>query len=237
MRPRPVRRGYNCFLLDGPGQGRNLICDDTVLRPDAEAFVRPAIDYLLTRPEVDPRRIVLAGWSFGGYFAPRAAAFESRVAALIADPGLWDQKVDPGMFHLPPDLAAKAQAMDEGVFAALERKLDSAGADPLLRWRIFQRGFWAHGVSSLRELAQELQRYEISSVIERISCPTLLTASEDDPLSRQATTLYEALRCPKKLLRFTTSEGAGGHCEALGRTLYHQRVFDWLDETLPPSRT
>jgi hypothetical protein len=34
------------------------------------------------------------------------------------------------------------------------------------------------------------------------------------------------------LLRFTAAEGAGGHCEAFARSLYHQRVYDWLDETL-----
>ncbi len=225
--PAAVRRGYNCLLLDGPGQGRNLIRDAMVLRPDSEAFVPFAIDYLLARPEVDPQRIVLAGWGFGGYLAPRAAAHEKRIAALIADPGLWDQKVDLGAFRLPPDLARQAEA---------ESKLDCAEADQLLRWRIFQRGFWVHGVSSLRELVGELEQYEISSVVERISCPTLVTASEGDPLSAQATTLYEALRCPKKLLRFSAAEGAGGHCEALGRTRYHQRVFDWLDETLGHSQ-
>ncbi len=230
--PAAVRRGYNCFLLDGPGQGRNLIRDDMLLRPDAEAFVRPAIDYLLTRPEVDPQRIVLAGWGFGGYLALRAAAFESRIAALIADPGLWDQKVDPCMLRLPEDCATQLLGREEDVFTVLERKLDDpTEVDPMLRWRIFQRGFWVHGVSSLRELAQELQRYEISSVVQRITCPTLLTVAEDDPLSRQATTLYETLRCPKKLVRFTAFGGAGGYCVPLGRTLYHQRVFDWLDET------
>jgi len=33
-------------------------------------------------------------------------------------------------------------------------------------------------------------------------------------------------------LTFTEEEGSDGHCEAQARALYHQRVFDWLDETL-----
>jgi hypothetical protein len=42
---------------------------------------------------------------------------------------------------------------------------------------------------------------------------------------------------PKELVRFTAAEGAGGHCECAARVLYHQRVFDWLDEVLEaPSR-
>ena len=44
--------------------------------------------------------------------------------------------------------------------------------------------------------------------------------------------VYEALTCPKTLLRFTAAEGAGDHCEMGNRPLYDQRAFDWLDETL-----
>jgi hypothetical protein len=50
--------------------------------------------------------------------------------------------------------------------------------------------------------------------------------------------LFNALKCPRIIIGFTLAEGSGGHCEALARTLYHQRVFDWLDETLsnlPPA--
>ena len=102
----------------------------------------------------------------------------------------------------------------------------------MMRWKILQRGFWVHGVNSMYDLLRELDRFEISSVANQISCPTLLTAAEGDPVSAHAETLYAALRCPKHLLRFTAAEGSGGHCEALARSLYHQRVFDWLDETL-----
>ena len=42
------------------------------------------------RPEVDRRRIVLMGLSFGAVIlAPRAAVGRTDLAALIADPGLF----------------------------------------------------------------------------------------------------------------------------------------------------
>ena len=44
--------------------------------------------------------------------------------------------------------------------------------------------------------------------------------------------VIEAISQPKVLQRFTGAEGAGMHTEALARTFYHQRMFDWLDETL-----
>ena len=71
---------------------------------------------------------------------------------------------------------------------------------------------------------------------DKISCPTLLTLAEEDPIAANAPKLYEALEVPeKKLVRFTAAEGAADHTEASGRALYHQRVFDWLEEVLEAS--
>ena len=36
----------------------------------------------------------------------------------------------------------------------------------------------------------------------------------------------------KKLVHFCEDEGSGDHCEMLTRSLYNQRVFDWLDQAL-----
>lgn len=230
--PAVVRRGYNVLLLDGPGQGRNLIRDGAPLRPDWETVVAAGVDYLMTRPEVDPRRIVLAGWSFGGYLAARAAAFEKRIAALIADPGMWDQRPNLSAFHLPPEVVLNFPDIDPHVFDAVEAQLRAPTGDPMTRWKILNRGLWVHGVDSLYDFARVMCKFAISSIAHQISCPTLITAQQGDPLASQAETLYDVLQCPKRLISFTAGEGAGGHCQSLGRTLYHQRVFDWLDGTL-----
>ena len=63
-------------------------------------------------------------------------------------------------------------------------------------------------------------------------CPTLLTMAEHDSLSESAPEVYQALRCPKALIRFTAAEGAGDHCEMQNRSLLNRRVLDWLDITL-----
>ncbi|WP_172838240.1 alpha/beta hydrolase family protein [Terriglobus roseus] len=230
--PAAMSRNYNCLLLDGPGQGRCLIRDGLPMRPDWETVVQTAIDYLISCPDVDPDRIVLAGWSFGGYLAPRAAAFEKRIAALIADPGLWDLKPDLKPYGLSDEAIRRFPEIDRSVFSRWEEKLRSPEADPMMHWKIVQRGLWVHGVESLFDLICELGRYELSPYVSQIECPTLLTAAEGDSLGVQADTLFAALRCPKTLIRFSEAEGANGHCEALGRRLYHQRVFDWLDKTL-----
>lgn len=58
-----------------------------------------------------------------------------------------------------------------------------------------------------------------------------------DPLAKNAGVLFNALGATKKtLIEFSEGDGAGGHCETLNRSLYHQRVYDWLDEVVPASR-
>jgi len=52
--------------------------------------VIPVVDLALSLPDVDPKRIAIKGISQGGYWIPRAAAFEKRIAAAIADPGVID---------------------------------------------------------------------------------------------------------------------------------------------------
>lgn len=83
-----LKRGLATFSLDGPGQGE---CGyNSHIRPDYEAAVSTALDVLTKRKDIDPKRIGLAGVSLGGYYAPRAAAFEPRVKAAVGNCGPWD---------------------------------------------------------------------------------------------------------------------------------------------------
>jgi hypothetical protein len=40
-----------------------------------------------------------------------------------------------------------------------------------------------------------------------IRCPTLMTAAENDPLAIGAQTLFDALTCPKALIKFSAGRG------------------------------
>ncbi|AWI03418.1 alpha/beta hydrolase [Clostridium drakei] len=84
-----LEHGMNCLAIEGPGQGEVVKKQHLYFRYDYEAIVTPAVDYLLANEEVDPEKIVLWGESFGGYLAPRAAAFEHRLAACIANSGIF----------------------------------------------------------------------------------------------------------------------------------------------------
>ena len=235
--PSAVDRGYNVLLFDGPGQGRPLIKQGMFLRPDWETVVTPVIDYALTRPEIDPARIALAGWSFGGYLAPRAACFEHRIAALVADPGQWDQR-GPVLSALPLTEAQKTAFpdIDPALLDPMQAYLEGPDAPPMLQWAIVKRSFWTNDVDSLYGFAVDLLRYQLSPYAQNIACPTFLSQASDDPVAAYASDLYAAITQPKVLVPFTMAEGAGMHCEAMARTLYHQRMFAWLDQTLGVSR-
>src|SRR3972149_2827450 len=83
-----LKRGLATFSLDGPGQGE---CGyNSHIRPDYEAAVSTVLDTLTKRSDIDVNRIGLAGVSLGGYYAPRAAAFEPRVKAAVGNCGPWN---------------------------------------------------------------------------------------------------------------------------------------------------
>lgn len=83
-------RGIACLAFDGPGQGATLRLHGLVARYDSEVALGAVCDYLETRDDVDTSRIGLIGVSLGGYYAPRAAAFETRVKACAAWSAIYD---------------------------------------------------------------------------------------------------------------------------------------------------
>ncbi len=83
-----LQRGLATLSLDGPGQGE--VEYELPIRPDWEVPIAAVIDHLEHVPGLDPSRIGLWGVSLGGYYAPRAAAFEPRVKACIALAGPFD---------------------------------------------------------------------------------------------------------------------------------------------------
>jgi pimeloyl-ACP methyl ester carboxylesterase len=232
-----VERGYNVLAFDGPGQSGPLHREDLPFRPDWEKVITPVVDCALKQKGVDPSRIALLGTSMGGELAPRAAAFEPRLAACIANDGLYDfAYAFLGM--IPPEQRGtfvaqiKAPPGPSPLDATL---IGMAKASPVARW-FFANGTWAFGANSPRELLRKVLDYNLrDGIAEKIRCPTLVCDAEDDLyLGGQAGELFSRLTCKKTLLRFTKAEGAGAHCQMGAGLLAFARIFDWLDETLAP---
>jgi dipeptidyl aminopeptidase/acylaminoacyl peptidase len=83
-----LARRMATLAFDGPGQGEAEY--DFAIRGDYEVAVAAVIDFVATRGDLDASRVGLWGVSLGGYYAPRAAAFEPRARACIALGGPFD---------------------------------------------------------------------------------------------------------------------------------------------------
>ncbi|MFT3733025.1 MAG: alpha/beta fold hydrolase [Hyphomicrobium sp.] len=226
------RRGYHSLLFDGPGQGAMLYERGVPLRPDWEAVIKAVVDFVESLPLVDAKRIALYGWSLGGYLAPRGASGEHRLAALIADPGTWSiadgfRDVVIYKFGLPPESATDLGALDQAIIDKMDVFIRG---NRQMYWKVVQRGFWVHGVSGLRAYLASTELFTMRGRADLIRCPTLITKAEGDVLASYADAFFEALKCPKTLMRFSAAEGAGGHCEMGNRSLVNGRMLDWLDE-------
>jgi len=83
-----LARGMATLVFEGPGQGEAQY--DFAIRGDYEVPVGAVLDYIETRHDLDAARIGMWGVSLGGYYAPRAAAFEKRIKACVALGGPFD---------------------------------------------------------------------------------------------------------------------------------------------------
>ncbi len=67
-----IEHGIGFFAVDGPGTGQSPV----KVSPTADRVLTKVIDYLGTRKEIDPKRIVMHGVSFGGYWGAKLAIVE-----------------------------------------------------------------------------------------------------------------------------------------------------------------
>ena len=84
--------GVAAFALDGPGQGESLLHGLKVSVTNYDDAGKAVVDYLIGRPEIDPGRISLFGFSFGSHWAVRLAAAEPRLKATAGVEGCFGPK-------------------------------------------------------------------------------------------------------------------------------------------------
>jgi pimeloyl-ACP methyl ester carboxylesterase len=227
-----VRRGYNCLLLDGPGNGQALRRYDLAFRPDWEAFITPAVDYLLIRPDVDPAGIMELGLSMGGYLAGRAAAKEHRLRAVIVNPGVldWGAVFTQQLSEYSPEMLSLYKSDPK----ALNSLLGAAGKlSPFLMWGLTDT-MWKHGAATPSELLDKMQEYTNVDGVKDIQCVTLVIDAEAEEYG-QARQFYDALTCRKSYVLFTEAEAAPLHVQTGSLAVASQRVFDWIDTEVGPA--
>jgi hypothetical protein len=228
-----VSRGYHALIFDGPGQGEALYVQKLYFRPDWEQVITPVVDWASSRPEVDANRIAVIGVSQAGYWVPRAASREHRLAAIVADPGVtqvWTSWWDA--MQLPAEMI---QLLDGGQKDVFDQYMQAGMQQiPAVARFEYAKRSEPYGFSSTFDLLTAVKKYDLTEVSAEIACPTLITSPENEQFwPGQSQKLYDALTsAPRTLVPFTAAEGADMHCEPLAPQLRNQRIFDWLDGVL-----
>lgn len=202
-------RGISTLMVDTPGTGEALRLQGLVARPDSEIFAHACVDWLLDRDDVDADRIGLVGWSLGGYYAPRAAAFEKRLALVVA----WGANHDWG--------------------AVQRSRLEREGERPVPHY--WEHVLWVWGHDDLNTFIEFADQINLDGVVEKITVPFLITHGENDrqiPLHYAHRSYEQAINSPKRELRvFTADEGGAEHVSLDHLPLASSFVADWIDET------
>jgi naringenin degradation protein FdeB len=200
-----AKRGINVLAIDGPGQAESLRLRNIYTRHDYEAAGIPAYDYVTSRPEVDPARVAVMGYSFGGYHAPRVCAFDKRYAACVAFGAMHWNVYDFVKGHAP--------------------------ADPRHTTASTFQFRWVVGAPDNATALEWSKRYTLEGIAQKVECATLILHGANDRIVPvdAAKKLYEAIGAKNKHLRiFTAEEGGAEHCQVDNRQLGVDYIGDWL---------
>ncbi|ABE36781.1 prolyl oligopeptidase family protein [Paraburkholderia xenovorans LB400] len=204
------RRGVAVLLVDQPGTGEALRLQKLHAIPQTEIWASKIVDYLQARTDIDPVRIGALGVSLGGYYAPRAVAFEPRFAAGA----VWGANHDWREVQ--------------------KRRLAREGENPVPHyWKHVE---WVFGASDLDDFMQCAEAMHLNGVLDRIKVPFLVTHGENDrqiPVQYAHQTYEQLANSPRRELKiFTAREGGVEHSSLDNPTNAGSYIADWLAEQL-----
>ncbi|WP_322068704.1 alpha/beta hydrolase family protein [Paraburkholderia bannensis] len=204
-----ARRGISTLMVDQPGVGEALRLHDMTAIVESEKWAGAVVDYLEGRKEIDRDMIGVCAWSLGGYYAPRAAAFEKRFKLCVA----WSANFNWGELQ--------------------RRRLAREGDKPVPHyWEHVQ---WVWGKRSLEEFMEFAPQVTLEHVVDKITVPLLVTHGANDrqiPLEYAHAQYEGAVNSPKRELKFFTQrEGGIEHVSADNIENARDYIADWISET------
>jgi dienelactone hydrolase len=204
-----LRRGVSTLCIDQPGSGEALRLHDLPATHESERWASKVVDYLETRPEVDPARIGMTGISLGGYYTPRAVALEPRFALGA----VW------GANHNWAEVQKKRLARE--------------GENPVPHyWAHVQ---WVFGASDMDDFLKKSAGMTLDGVVEKIKVPFLVTHGERDRqigLTYAHQTYDQLTGSPKRELKiFTDREGGVEHVGVDNMSYGRDFIADWIAQT------
>jgi dienelactone hydrolase len=201
-----ARRGISTLVIDQPGTGEALRLHKLPAVYNSEAWATPVFDYIATDRRVDPQRIGMHGVSLGGYYAPRAVAFEPRFALGVC----WGANHNWG----------KVQ----------RKRLAREGERPVPHY--WEHVWWVFGQPDMESFFKVAERMTLDGVLDRIRVPFLVTHGEKDrqiPLAYAHQSFDQLINSPKRELKiFTDREGGVQHSSVDNSANAIDFQADWI---------
>ena len=205
-----ARRGISSLLVDQPGTGEALRTSGLTAVYNSEIWASRIVDYLETRDDIDPRCIGLEGVSLGGYYCPRAVAFEPRFACGV----VWGANHDWRQVQ--------------------KQRLAREGAMPVPHY--WAHVCWVWGARDIDDFMRIAENVHLDGVLDRIRVPFLVTHGEQDkqiPVAYAHRTYEQLVNSPKRELKiFTQREGGSQHSSFDNSANAGAYIADWVAETL-----
>jgi alpha-beta hydrolase superfamily lysophospholipase len=225
-------RGFATLTYEGPGQGGVLREQGLTFIPEWEKPNTAVLDAFLASHE-QPKAIILVGMSLGGYLAPRAAAFDSRIDGVVA----YDALFDFGAIgrNNTPSLAFWLR--DHGLGSLVKLLVGrKARRDPGFAWAI-SNGERAFGTRGALETIDAFAPYTLKGVSDRITADVLIFAGVDDHFVpvEQARQFARELSNARSVTTHVYDRDSGGaeHCQLGATTLWQGHFFDWIEGKFP----
>lgn len=202
-------RGISTLMVDCPGSGEALRLRGLKAQIDTEVWAAACVDWLLERDDVDADLVGLVGWSLGGYYAPRAAAYEKRLALVVA----WGANHDWG--------------------AVQRARVQREGERPVPHY--WEHVLWVWGFDDMDSFLEMADGVNLDGVVENITVPFLIAHGENDrqiPLAMAHRSYEQAVGSPKRELRiFTPDEGGTEHIGLDHLPWCRDFIADWVGDT------
>lgn len=205
-----ARRGISTLCIDQPGTGEALRLSGLHATYEAERWASPCYEWLAAREGIDANRIGMAGISLGGYFVPRAMAFEPR----FASGAVWGANHD---------------------WAEVQRKrIQREGEHPVPHY--WKHVMWVFGAKDMEDFLERARGMSLEGILGRIKVPFLVTHGERDrqiPLAYAQRTYEQLTASPRRELKvFTDREGGVEHVGADNMAFGRDYIADWFADTL-----
>tara|TARA_R110001583_G_scaffold78247_2_gene212253 strand:- start:2112 stop:3269 length:1158 start_codon:yes stop_codon:yes gene_type:complete len=205
-----AKRGVASLVIDQPGTGEALRLQGLPARFDAEHWASRVVDWLEARDDIDAARIGMEGVSLGGYYCPRAVAFEPRFACGV----VW------GANHDWRDVQKK--------------RLENEGDFPVPHY--WEHVRWVWGAKDMDDFMAIAEQVHLDGVVEKIKVPFLVTHGEKDsqiPLKWAQRTFDQLVNSPDRELKiFTEREGGTQHSSFDNPDNAGAYIADWVAEHL-----